>query len=87
MRENVTLGLAYRYKSLLLGEFLDLRSSRAMRRRAEDEANQLLKSSGLSEVADLPALNFLMACRSQWSLRAHSLATQSCCYLTSLRQA
>jgi branched-chain amino acid transport system ATP-binding protein len=54
VRENVTLGLAYRYKSLLLGEFLDLPSSRAMRRGAEDEANRLLKSSGLSEVAGLP---------------------------------
>ncbi len=54
VRENVTLGLAYRYKSPLLGEFLDLPSSRAMQRAAEDEANRILKSCGLNEVADFP---------------------------------
>jgi branched-chain amino acid transport system ATP-binding protein len=54
VRENVTLGLVYRYKSSLLTEFFDLPSSRTMRRAAEDEANRILKSCGLSEVADIP---------------------------------
>lgn len=53
VRENVTLGLVYRYKLSLLGELFDLRSSRTMRRAAEDEANRILKSCGLSEVANI----------------------------------
>jgi branched-chain amino acid transport system ATP-binding protein len=55
VRENVTLGLAYRYKSNLFSEFLDLPSSRAMRRAAEQDANRILRSCGLTEVADVPA--------------------------------
>src|SRR2546430_7263809 len=54
VRENVTLGLAYRYRSPLLGEFFDLPSSRAMRRAAEDEANRNLKAGGLSEADHIP---------------------------------
>jgi branched-chain amino acid transport system ATP-binding protein len=54
VRENVTLGLVYRYKSPLLGEFFDLPSSRAMQWAAEEEANRILKSCELSEVADVP---------------------------------
>ena len=50
VRENVTLGLVYRYKSPLLGEFFDLPSSRSMQWAAEEEANRILKSCGLSEV-------------------------------------
>ena len=40
VRENVTLGLVYRYKPGLWSELLDLRSSRAMRRAAVNEANR-----------------------------------------------
>ena len=54
VRENVTLGLVYRHKSPLLAAFFDLPSSRAMRRAAEDEANRILKTCGLSEVANIP---------------------------------
>ncbi len=54
VRENVTLGLAYRYKPGLWSELLDLRSSRAMRRAALNEANRVLESCGLGEVADIP---------------------------------
>jgi branched-chain amino acid transport system ATP-binding protein len=38
----------------LLGELFDLPSSRTMQRAAEDEANRILKSCGLSEVANIP---------------------------------
>jgi branched-chain amino acid transport system ATP-binding protein len=55
VRENVTLGLAYRYKSNLFSDFLNLPSSRAMRRAAEQDANRILRSCGLTEVADVPA--------------------------------
>jgi branched-chain amino acid transport system ATP-binding protein len=54
VRENVTLGLVYRHKSPLLAAFFDLPSSRAMQREAAAEANRILKSCGLSEVADIP---------------------------------
>jgi ABC-type branched-subunit amino acid transport system ATPase component len=54
VRENVTLGLVYRYKLPLLGELFDLPSSRTIQRAAEDEANRILKSCGLSEVANIP---------------------------------
>lgn len=54
VRENVTLGLAYRYKPGLWSELLDLRSSRTMRRAALNEANRVLESCGLGEVADIP---------------------------------
>lgn len=53
VRENVILGLAYRYRSNLWSEFLDLRSSRAMRRAAAGEASRVLQSCGLAEAADL----------------------------------
>jgi branched-chain amino acid transport system ATP-binding protein len=53
VRENVTLGLVYRYKLPLLGELFDLPWSRAMQRAAEDEANRILKSCELSEVANI----------------------------------
>jgi branched-chain amino acid transport system ATP-binding protein len=53
-RENVTIGLAYRYRSNLLSEFLDLPSSRAMRRAAAQEADCILRACGLGEVADVP---------------------------------
>jgi len=54
VRENVTLGLAYRYKSCLLGDLLDLPSARAMRRAAQEEANRIITSCRLAEVADVP---------------------------------
>lgn len=54
VRENVILGLVYRYRSTLWSEILNLPSSRAMRRSAEDEADSILKSCGLSEVIDVP---------------------------------
>ena len=54
VRENVTLGLAYRYKSSLLSDLLDLPSARAMRRAAQEEANRIIASCRLAEVADVP---------------------------------
>jgi branched-chain amino acid transport system ATP-binding protein len=54
VRENVTLGLAYRYKSCLLGDLLDLPSARAMRRAAQEEANRIITSCRLADVADVP---------------------------------
>jgi branched-chain amino acid transport system ATP-binding protein len=54
VRENVTLGLVYRYELPLLGELFDLPSSRTMQRAAEDEANRILKSCGLNEMANIP---------------------------------
>jgi branched-chain amino acid transport system ATP-binding protein len=57
VRENVTLGLVYRRKSNLLSEFLDLPASRAMRRAAVEEANRIIESCGLCDVADVPVFN------------------------------
>ena len=54
VRENVTLGLAYRYKSSLLSDLLDLPSARAMRRAAQEEANRIIQSCRLGDVADVP---------------------------------
>jgi branched-chain amino acid transport system ATP-binding protein len=54
VRENVTLGLAYRYKSSLLSELLDLPSARAVRRAAQEEANRIVQSCRLGDVADVP---------------------------------
>jgi branched-chain amino acid transport system ATP-binding protein len=54
VRENVTLGLMYRYKSSIWSDFLDLPSSRATRRKALSETNAILESCGLSELADVP---------------------------------
>jgi branched-chain amino acid transport system ATP-binding protein len=53
VRENVTLGLAYRYRSNVLSDFLDLPGARAMRRAAQKEANDIMATSGLTEVADV----------------------------------
>jgi branched-chain amino acid transport system ATP-binding protein len=52
VRENVTLGMAYRYRSPLWSELLDMPSCRAKRRAATHEANALLSDCGLSEVAE-----------------------------------
>jgi len=52
VRENVTLGLAYRYRTSVLGDFLDLPSARRMRREADAEASEIIQSLGLNEVAD-----------------------------------
>ena len=53
VRENVILGLAYRFKSNLLSEFLDLPTSRARRREAADAADAILVSCGLLDIADV----------------------------------
>jgi branched-chain amino acid transport system ATP-binding protein len=53
VRENVTLGLAYRYKSSLLSDLLDLPSARAMRWAAQEEANRIITSCRLAELADV----------------------------------
>ena len=52
VRENVTLGLVYGYRSSLLGEFLDLSSARATRRAADAAAAAVMASCGLDAVAD-----------------------------------
>jgi branched-chain amino acid transport system ATP-binding protein len=56
VRENVTLGLTYRYKSNIWSELLNLRSCRAKRRAAMDEANRILAYCGLGDVSDVPVL-------------------------------
>jgi branched-chain amino acid transport system ATP-binding protein len=53
VQENVILGLAYRYRSSLWSEFLDLPSARAVRGAALDEAIRILDACGLREVADV----------------------------------
>jgi branched-chain amino acid transport system ATP-binding protein len=53
VRENVTLGLAYRFRSNVVSDFLDLPSSRAMRRAADAEASEIIESCGLADVADV----------------------------------
>ena len=53
VRENVTLGLVYRYRSSTLSDFLDLPSAREMRREADAETASIIQSLGLREVADL----------------------------------
>lgn len=53
VRENVTLGLAYRYRASALSDFLDLPSAREMRRQANAEAAAIIQSLGLTEVADV----------------------------------
>jgi branched-chain amino acid transport system ATP-binding protein len=52
VRENVTLGLAYRYRAPLVSEFFDLPPSRAQRRAAAEEADRILAACGLDAVAD-----------------------------------
>lgn len=54
VRENVILGLAYRYRSNLVGEFLDLPQSRANRRDATEEADRIIEACGLESVASVP---------------------------------
>jgi branched-chain amino acid transport system ATP-binding protein len=51
VRENVILGLAYRYRSNLAADFLDLPSSRRKRAEAEAEADGIIRGLGLAEVA------------------------------------
>jgi branched-chain amino acid transport system ATP-binding protein len=53
VRENITLGLAYRYSASVLSDFLDLPSARKMRRRANAEADGIIAKMGLSEIADV----------------------------------
>lgn len=53
VRENVALGLVYRFRSNTLSEFLSLPSARAMRRAADAEASEIIESCGLGEVADM----------------------------------
>ncbi len=53
VRENVTLGLAYRYRASVLSDFLDLPSARKMRRRADTEADAVIAKMGLSEIAGM----------------------------------
>jgi branched-chain amino acid transport system ATP-binding protein len=54
VRENVALGLVYRYPSPLLAEFLALPSARDRQRAALVEADQIVAQIGLSEWADVP---------------------------------
>jgi branched-chain amino acid transport system ATP-binding protein len=53
VRENVTLGLVYRYRAGILGDFLNLPSARAMRRDADTEAAAIIERLGLHDVADV----------------------------------
>jgi branched-chain amino acid transport system ATP-binding protein len=53
VRENVVLGLAYRYRDNLASEFLDLPQARAKRRSANDEADRIIAACGLESVADV----------------------------------
>ena len=53
VRENVTLGLAYRHRSTLVGDLLGLPAARARRRAAEEATAAVLALTGLSAEADL----------------------------------
>ncbi len=53
VRENVTLGLVYRYRAGILGDFLNLPSARSMRREANAEAAAIIECLGLNDVADV----------------------------------
>ena len=53
LRENVILGLAYRYRSSVLGDFLDLPLARAKRQAASDEADRIINSLALDHVASV----------------------------------
>jgi branched-chain amino acid transport system ATP-binding protein len=53
VRENVTLGLAYRHRSTLVGELLGFPAERARRRAAEAATAAALAAAGLSAEADL----------------------------------
>lgn len=52
VRENVTLGLAYRYRASVLSDVFDLPLAREMRLRAYAEADEIMASMGLSDFAD-----------------------------------
>jgi branched-chain amino acid transport system ATP-binding protein len=54
VRENVTLGLVYRYKARLWSELLDLPLSSTTRRAAAKEVEGILRGCGLDDVADIP---------------------------------
>lgn len=53
VRENVVLGLAYRYRDNLVSEFLDLPQARAKRRSASEEADRIIAACGLASVSDV----------------------------------
>jgi len=53
VRENVTLGLVYRYRSNILSEFFGLPSARARRHAADGEAFTIIESLALTDVADV----------------------------------
>ena len=53
LRENVILGLAYRYRSSVLGDFLDMPLARAKRQAASDEADRIINSLALNHVASV----------------------------------
>ena len=52
VRENVTLGLAYRYQSNVWSELFDVPSARRKRTAASDEATRILADCGLSDVSE-----------------------------------
>jgi branched-chain amino acid transport system ATP-binding protein len=52
VRENVTLGLAYRYQSNVWSELFDVPSARRKRTAANDEATKILTDCGLSDVSE-----------------------------------
>jgi branched-chain amino acid transport system ATP-binding protein len=54
VRENVALGLVYRYQAPLIAEFLALPSARAKQRAAVAEADQIVAQIGLGEWANVP---------------------------------
>ena len=80
VRENVTLGLAYRYRAPLVSEFFDLPLSRAQRRAAAEEADRILAACGLIWSPTPSYRNSLMEYRRPSSLRARSPAIQSFFY-------
>jgi len=53
VRENVTLGLAYRYRSSLCSELFDLPSARRARAAANEEAGRILADCGLNDVSEV----------------------------------
>jgi len=55
VRENVILGLAYRHRSNLLSDLLDLPAARASRRAAREEAERVIDACGLGAVAEAMA--------------------------------
>jgi branched-chain amino acid transport system ATP-binding protein len=52
VRENVTLGLVFRYRASILSDFLDLPFAREKRFRADLEADDIIAKFGLSQMAD-----------------------------------